>query len=157
MGILVNIIYNRGIGNDTTEGLKTRLNNSIFDLKPHTVVLLIVTNDLALLQTSPLKVATNIKEIIKSVKEKLPNVKIILQSIYPVNADLSPMTVLPRQNKDIKAINDLISKIDDVTYVDLYSKLELDGKLNPKYSVEGLHINEEGYELITHELKLHLK
>ncbi len=67
------------------------------------------------------------------------------------------MTVLPRQNKDIKAINDLISKIDDVTYVDLYSKLELDGKLNPKYSVEGLHINEEGYELITHELKLHLK
>lgn len=150
-------VYNRGIGGDTTVGLKTRLDLSIFDLKPKTVVLMIGTNDLALLKTTPEIVAKNIEEIILTIKAKMPNVKIILQSIYPVNETMSPMTVLPRTNNDIIKINQLLAQIQQVIYVDVYSHLIKDNKLNPAYSVEGLHINEEGYELITNILKVHLK
>ncbi len=150
-------VYNRGIGGDTTVGLKTRLDVSVFDLKPKTVILMIGTNDLALLKTTPETVAQNIKEIIETIKNQLPDTKIILQSIYPVNETMSPMTVLPRKNADIIKINQILAQLQKVIYVDVYSHLLKDGKLNPAYSVEGLHLNEQGYEVITNLLKIHLK
>src|SRR5690606_20941874 len=109
-------VYNRGIGGDTTVGLKTRLDVSIFDLNPKTVILMIGTNDLALLKTTPETVAKNIEEIIQIIKAKMPEVKIILQSIYPVNESMSPMTVLPRTNSDIIKINQLLAQIQQVIY-----------------------------------------
>ncbi len=150
-------VYNRGIGGDTTVGLKTRLDVSVFDLKPKTVILMIGTNDLALLKTTPETVAQNIKEIIETIKKELPSTKIILQSIYPVNESMSPMTVQPRKNADIIKINQILAQLQQVIYVDVFSHLEKDGVLNPEYSVEGLHINEQGYEVITNLLKVHLK
>lgn len=150
-------VYNRGIGGDTTVGLKTRLDVSVFDLKPKTVILMIGTNDLALLKTTPETVAQNIKEIIEIIKKELPSTKIILQSIYPVNESMSPMTVQPRKNADIIKINQILAQLQQVIYVDVFSHLEKDGVLNPEYSVEGLHINEQGYEVITNLLKVHLK
>ncbi len=150
-------VYNRGIGGDTTVGLKTRLDVSVFDLKPKIVVLMIGTNDLALLETTPETIAGNIEDVVKEIKKRLPDTKIILQSIYPVNESMSPMTVLPRKNSDITRINQLLSQIQQVIYIDVYSHLVRDGVLNPAYSVEGLHINEQGYEIITEILKVHLK
>ena len=146
-------VYNRGIGGDTTEGLLTRLDVSVFDLNPAKVSILIGTNDFALLNTSPKEIYERILEVIKKIKLFDPQIDIILQSVYPVNSDLSPMTVLPRQNSGISKLNDMLKQVEEVTYVDLYSLLvDSNQKLNPMYTVEGLHINEQGYELIAKSL-----
>ncbi|MDI6453112.1 GDSL-type esterase/lipase family protein [Peloplasma aerotolerans] len=151
-------VYNRGIGGDTTKGLLSRLHLSIFDLEPKIVVILIGTNDFALLKTTVEEVYMNIELIVKKIKIKLPKTKIILQSVYPVNETLSPMTVLPRKNEIIRKLNDLLSQIKDVEYVQLFDLLiDEHGQLNKKYTVEGLHINEQGYALITKTLDEYLK
>jgi len=146
-------VYNRGIGGDTTEGLLRRLDVSVFDLKPTKVILLIGTNDFAILKSSPQEIFNRIESIISTIRNFDINIQIILQSVYPVNSKLSPMTVLPRSNAQISSLNGMLKTIPNVTYVDLYQLLiDQHDQLNPLYTVEGLHINEMGYALITETL-----
>lgn len=149
-------VYNRGIGGDTTLGVIKRLKCSIYDLNPLKVVLLIGTNDLELLKPTKEELINNIKKIIKEIKNFNKNIEIILLSILPVNPNLSKITVGSRSNKLIKEVNLGLSKLESVKYMDLYSVFEKDNLLNPEYSVEGLHINEKGYQAITDILIKHL-
>ncbi|PKK87615.1 MAG: lysophospholipase [Tenericutes bacterium HGW-Tenericutes-7] len=150
-------VYNRGIGGDTTQGLLTRLDLSVFDLNPSHVFLLIGTNDFALLDAKPEEVFQRILTITKMIKEKKPQTKIFVQSIYPVNVTMDKNTVYPRNNKDIQKCNQLLKTIECATYIDVYSILvDQNNHLKKEYSVEGLHINEEGYEHITTLLKSYL-
>jgi lysophospholipase L1-like esterase len=149
-------VYNRGIGGDTTEGLKKRLEESVFELRPQAVVLLIGTNDLALLKSTPETIAANIRDIIVTIQTRLPECRILLESVYPVIPDGKEPP--ERDNADICRINDLISAIPGVEYVDLHSQLrDENGNLRAEYTVEGLHINQTGYALITQELRRRLK
>jgi lysophospholipase L1-like esterase len=143
-------VYNRGIGGDTSRGLLTRLDTSVFALNPKTVVILIGTNDFALLETTVSEVAGRIQEIIAKIKERLPETRIILQSVYPVNKQLDAFSVAQRNNERIRELNESLKTIPGVIYLDLYSRLaDEEGNLLPQYTVEGLHISPDGYELIT--------
>src|SRR5690606_14684002 len=150
-------VYNRGIGGDTTEGLLTRLDTSIFQLMPDKVVLLIGTNDFSLLKTTKRKIIENINQIVQEIQQKLPKTKIILQSIYPVNENINPFSVLPRNNADIQAVNQQLAQIKGITFIDMFDLLEKDGKLNAKYSHDGLHLNALGYTKVTEKLKPYLE
>mgnify|MGYP003308381375 CR=1 FL=1 len=59
-------------------------------------------------------------------------------------------------NNDINSINEAIRNMcgrKNVTYIDIYSKLvDNTGVLNVNYTKDGLHINEDGYKVITSEL-----
>lgn len=147
------LVYNRGIGGDTTVGVMKRMDVSVHELKPSAVVILIGTNDFALLKTSVDEIFFRIKEIVLDIKAKNPTCKIIIQSVYPVNETLDPMTVLPRKNEDIDLLNSKLQTIEDITYVDLFSKLKDEsGRFNKIYTLEGLHVSPKGYELITEAL-----
>lgn len=151
------LVYNRGIGGDTTVGLLSRLNESIFELQPRTVVLLIGTNDFALLKTTPEQVRDNMKTIVSQIKAMLPSANIILESIYPVNPALDRFSVGDRSNRIIRETNRLLKSLRDVTYVDLAVLLANEaGDLSPEFTVEGLHINQNGYALIAKTLKPYL-
>jgi len=150
-------VYNRGIGGDTSEGLLKRLDESIFDLEPKTVVLLIGTNDLALLKTTDVIIANNISLIIQKIHEKLPNTLILLQSIYPINSTIDPFSVSARHNDDIRKVNLLLKDVKNVTYIDLDQDLsDEQGNLAKDLTVEGLHINANGYEVITRKIMPYL-
>lgn len=152
------LVYNRGIGGDTTVGLLKRLNESAIDLIPKQIVLLIGTNDFGVLNEKPFAVSERIREIILELKKALPATDIVLLSVYPVNNTLDAFSVGSRKIEDIMELNRLISTIPDVTYIDLYSKLcDESNRLNPKLTIEGLHINAEGYRLITNTLLPYLK
>ncbi len=147
-------VYNRGIGGDTSLGILKRLDESVYKLKPKRVVLLIGTNDLAVLKITNAEIVENIKEIIINIKKNNKETTIYVQSIYPVNENLNPRVVKPRKNKDIRAINQMLKELKDIVYIDMYNKLaDEQGNLNVKYTIEGLHINPLGYELITNYLK----
>ncbi|NLN51171.1 MAG: lysophospholipase [Acholeplasmataceae bacterium] len=147
-------VYNRGISGDTTVGVLKRLEQSVFQLKPGIVVILIGTNDLALLTQSTKEVSERIKEIVKAIRAELKTVKIILQSIYPVNYSVNKASVNLRTNTLIKEINQQLKIIKDITYLDIYSLLiDETGNLNKNYTDDGLHINNLGYEFIAKQLK----
>lgn len=58
-------------------------------------------------------------------------------------------------NSKIQKINQLISeKIKDkeIVYIDVFSDMLKDETLNMEYSYDGLHLNPNGYELITYRL-----
>lgn len=144
------VVYNRGIGGDTTEGLLRRMDESIFELNPEIVVLLMGTNDFGVLNASVEDVFIRMEKIVSLIQEKLPKTKIILQSVYPVNPRIDPISVGLRKNRDIKLLNEKYASINNIIYLDLYAKLiDDEGNLSKDYSVEGLHINATGYEKIT--------
>ena len=151
--------YNRGIGGDTTEGLLRRMDESIFDLEPSKIVLLIGINDFELVKDStPNTIYQNILKIIALIKERLPEAEIIWESLYPVNKSgdkkIDIASVINKDNEKIKEVNSLIKDIKGVTYVDMYSKLvDEKGMLNIDYTMEGLHVNSFGYHVVTKEIR----
>jgi lysophospholipase L1-like esterase len=147
-------VYNRGIGGDTSRGLLTRLNESVFELKPKKVFLNIGTNDLDLINDGLDAIFTRISEVIKKILDSDKELELYFISIYPVNPDISD-TVGKRNNKDIKELNQRISKIKGITYINLYDLMTKDDKLNPDYTLEGLHMNQNGYEIIKTEIQNH--
>ncbi len=151
-------VYNRGIGGDTTEGLLRRMHASIFNLKPKIVIILMGTNDFGVLNASIDDVFERMKKIVAQIHSKDKHIKIILQSVYPVNPDLDGLSVGNRNNTDIIALNRLYQSIEDVTYINMFELLtDAYGRLKKEYTVEGLHINQNGYEVITREIKKYIE
>jgi lysophospholipase L1-like esterase len=147
-------VYNRGIDGDTTVGLLKRLDLSIFDLKPTTVVLQIGTNDLQVEGITKDLTIVNIQKIVKAIQTTLPAIHLILVSLYPVNLSIDKLVnkfiVGPRTNEDIKSINQAIANIQGVKFVNVYPHLlNEDKELNMQYSKEGLHLSLAGYATIT--------
>lgn len=152
------LVYNRGIGGDTTEGLLKRMDVSIFDLKPKTVIFLMGTNDFVLLNKTAEQVAETIESIIKLIKSNHPDIHIIIQSIYPVNPLIDSFTVGKRSNRIIQETNALLKMIKDITFLDVYPLLsDASGHLKTEYSHDGLHVNMHGYKIITQAIKEILK
>lgn len=148
-------VYNRGIGGDTTSALSSRLSESVFELNPKVVVLLIGINDFALKEgTTPKTLASSIENIVKEIKTHLPTTKIILEAIYPVNKSNAPKidrgSVDNKDNALINETNALLKNIKGVNFLDLSSYLkDENGELKLEYTREGLHLNAKGYFAIT--------
>lgn len=143
-------VYNRGIGGDTSEGVLRRLNESVYQIKPNKVFLLIGTNDLVSSSFSLDKTIQNIKEIVQNIHAYNPSLKIYLLSILPVNDTIDKTTVGPRKNDIIIKINHELKKIKAVKYVDMFiNLLGSDHLLDRKFTIEGLHLNHQGYEVMT--------
>lgn len=151
--------YNRGISGDTTGGMFKRLESNILAIEPTTLVFLGGTNDLGH-GYSPQQIAANIEQILKRTRESLPDCKIIVQSVYPVNPYKRPPflnAVKSRKNSDIDTLNSLLPDICDkygAIFVDIHSLLvDEDGNLNKDYTMDGLHIKAEGYKIISKAIK----
>lgn len=147
-------VYNRGIDGDTTVGLSKRLDLSIFDLKPTLLVLQIGTNDLQVQGLPKEQTVENLQGIITTIQEKMPSLKILLVSLYPVNQTTDKLVnriiVGPRKNEDLQWMNSEYQKIPGVTFVNVYPELlDENGDLNMQFSKEGLHLSLAGYAKIT--------
>jgi len=152
-------VYNRGIGGDTTVGLLKRMDESVFDLRPKIVVLMIGTNDFAMLpNATKTTVYRNTLSIVQLIQNRLPDTKIILESIYPIyehdNPKIDKASIGNKTNHMIRHTNALLKTIPNVTFVDMdpYLKDER-GDFKLEYTMEGLHANTLGYQVITKVLK----
>lgn len=147
-------VYNRGIGGDTTSGLLKRMNESVYELSPKVVVLLIGINDFALKEgTTPKSLASSIEGIVNEIHLHLPTTKIILEAIYPVNKSGAKIDHGSVDNKDNGLINEtnaLLKDVKGVRFLDLTNVLkDENGELKLEYTREGLHLNAKGYFAIT--------
>jgi beta-glucosidase len=141
---------NLGISGDKTEHVLWRLEHGELDgLAEGTklVVMMIGTNNLGNAPTaSPEDTAEGIKCLVKTIRQKLPESKILLLGVFPRGKEAEN----PFRSK-IKKINDTISKLDDgkqVKYLDIADAfLDKDGVLPPDVMPDQLHPNAHGYEL----------
>lgn len=143
-------VYNRGISGDTSNRLLERLEENVLSIKPANIVLLIGTNDLNC-SADIYCIIDNIEKMIDLTAEKCPDSRLILLGVYPVG-DNQGM----RSNEDIINLNARLaelSKTKNIIFLDLFDKLsDKDGKLNAAYTYDGLHLNAQGFEIVTNNL-----
>ncbi|NLK67917.1 MAG: lysophospholipase [Clostridiaceae bacterium] len=153
-------IINRGIGGDTTDGVLKRMPESVYDLSPSKVFILIGTNDIGENKDEE-HVIYNIAQIIQKIQDNCPDARIYLQSIYPVSKakdkKIRKVIVKKRNNEIISRINVELEKLAQekgIVYIDVYSHLVDDeGNLKLDYTVEGLHLTVNGYKVVSDILR----
>ena len=149
-------IINQGIEGNITENVLERLQTGVYDYNVKKVILLIGTNDIGD-QEDPIE---NIKLIINKIKSHDNSIEIIVESIYPINntknSKIKKDVVGTRNNEKIKETNKKIKEIckeKNITYVNVYDKLtDKNGNFKLEYTIEGLHISDDGCKKITNVL-----
>ena len=100
---------NRGIGGYITDELLANLDVCILDLAPAVLFLNIGTNDLSMAERSIGDVMANYREILRRVREALPETRIVLMAYYPVNPDAAADFMKPvlkiRSNEKLREAN----------------------------------------------------
>lgn len=138
---------NAGVAGDTTDWMLDRLEDSVLTYEPDILVLLGGINDL-LRGSDDEQIVANLMTIVDTVRERVPKVQILVQSIYPIG-DEDNLYWTGR----IRAINsrlESLAKEHHYSYVNLFDPLsESDGRLGPRYSYDGLHPNEAGYSVVS--------
>lgn len=148
-------VYNSGIAGNMTKDILDNMENRVFVYNPTKVFILIGTNDLVYSGLDNDGIKNNIEEIINKIYEKNSNIKIYLESIYPVNNSINKEIVETRTNDNIKDLNNKIEKIcnNKCTYINMYDNLtDKNGNMKRIYTVDGLHLNKIGYKVITNKL-----
>ena len=152
--------YNRGIAGDVTQGVIDRLQVSVFDLEPKAVVLMIGINDINIGKESDY-IVNNYKTILDKMKSTLPNTSVFTMSILPMNDMMSKAVDVDKQNSKVMNINTSIKSLTEernYTYIDLNSLVkDENGKLISSYSNDGLHLNDNGFNVWTSTLKPYLQ
>ena len=144
------LVYNRGIGGDTSNRLLERFERNVLNLEPTTIALLIGTNDINRGANNQY-IIDNTEKLIRLAKEKCPGVNIVLEAVYPVNNLINSQG--KRNNHRIKDLNkglEGLAAMMGVEFVDMTEQLaDKYGILRKKYTYDGLHVNAPAYEVIT--------
>ena len=146
-------VVNSGVGGNLTDDILNNLQDRAYKYNPSTVFLLIGTNDVNQNKSAE-DIYDNIEKIVEEIQIHLPRARIIVLSILPSAETWS----LDDSNDKRVKINDMLKKQyhkSDVQYIDLYSilKEEDSNKINKDYTTDGLHLNKNGYALISKKIK----
>lgn len=148
---------NFGIGGDTTQNVHWRITNGELDgLSPKAIVLMIGTNNFGLHNDKPEDVARGVDALVKTLRTKLPNAKILLLGMFP--RDAKPDTDF---RKRIKSGNEQIAKLaddKDIHFLDIGGKFLADDGALPKETMpDFLHLSPKGYEIWADAMEPSLK
>ena len=145
------IAFNRGIGGDTAKGVYDRMEVSVFALRPALVVLLIGINDINNHKKDNAVILGYYEKILSAIKERLPETRVIAQSVYPVYS--KGASDIGKNNAQIVSLNEgirALTKKYGYIYAPTWERLtDKEGKLAAAYADDGLHPNEEGYKVIS--------
>lgn len=161
------IIYNRGIGGFTTDDMLQYMEEMVFATEPSKIFINIGTNDISRPEYRLEMLMKNYEKIISLIQERLPGIEIYMMAYYPVNEtdkipegqDGSAM-FKTRTNKNIRIANAAAEKLAGKMgcyFIDVNDGLtDESGKLKREYTVEGIHMYGNGYQVILNNLKEYL-
>jgi lysophospholipase L1-like esterase len=144
--------FNRGIGGQTTPQMLVRMYPDVINLHPSVMVMLAGTNDIAH-NTGP-ETIQMIQDNFRAMAElaQTHNIKIVICSLTPVSDYTVRKQTAQRPPSDIRLLNEWLKKFADqihAAYVDYHAALaDANGYLKEGYSMDGLHPNDKGYELM---------
>ncbi len=131
--------FNLGYAGDRTEHILWRIENGELEgVDPKVLILLVGTNNTGFRSDESGQTAFAIEKIVLSIREKLPNTKIILTALFPrEELPTDPLRII---NDDI---NKRIAKLDDgksIFFLDIgHLFLEESGRLRMDLMGDGLH------------------
>ena len=108
---------------------------------------------------SPKYVADNIFKIANIITNYSPKTKIFIHTILPINNDqyievkkvnynFLQNNFIPSINKQVEETNSILKSNKKYRVIDLHSIfINQDMKMNPNLSTDGVHLNENGYNL----------
>lgn len=141
---------NFGISGDSTHHVLWRLQNGELDgIAPRVVVLMIGTNNMGM--HSPDQIAGGVEAIIKELKKKLPNVKVLLLAIFPRGEKPGEIREkVAKTNEKIKSMGD--------AWIDLTEQfVGEDGAISKEIMPDFLHLSAKGYEIWADGIREELK
>ncbi len=149
---------NRGISGDITYGVLERL-KEITEGQPAKVFILIGINDIQHNIPDSL-IVNNYRRIIRQIKAESPKTKIYFHTLLPVNNEFTQFKKHYNKDEHIAYVNAELKKIgaaENITVIDLHPHfLNADKKLDKRYTMDGLHLNAEGYRVWAAVLKPYL-
>ena len=136
---------NFGIDGDQTQHVLWRIDHGNFDgIKPKLIVIMLGTNNAG--HNTPGEVAEAMGLIVKRLREKLPDTKLLLLGIFPrgSKADDALRVANTKANAEF-------SKLADgkwIHFLDIGQNfLTANGTISPEIMPDGLHPNAKGYEI----------
>lgn len=136
-------LANRGISGDTSRGVLVRLDHDVLGLEPVGVVLLVGTNDIEE-GASPEVIAGNVRRILERIRERRPDLPVIVCDVFPSAASMR------RPAATIRRLNDLVAKVTpsfpNVTRLETWQLFATaQGDARPSEFPDLLHLNDAGY------------
>ena len=155
-------VLNRGIGGQTTHGVRERL-EEVVRHQPRLIVLECGTNDLAA-NDSVETVAASYEALLDELRARLPHgVLLWPQSVFPVHPGkwrgLAPKDSAQKAeqlNAQIRELNVLLLQMaakHGLSFHDVSAHLEEDGVLKSSCTLDGTHLNGEGYRVWREAMK----
>ena len=164
-------IYNRGVGGFTTLDMLENMEEQIFGTEPSKIFINIGTNDISDASRSFEAVLEsmleNYERILTQIKERLPETEVYMMAYYPVNeTDKVPETewagemFANRNNRNLPIANEAVKKLAEKMgyhYIDVNAGLcDERGMLRREFTVEGVHMYANGYQVVLKNLKPYL-
>ena len=151
-------VKNRGIRSDIIPGVQKRL-EQVGKGHPKKIFLLIGINDVSHGHSVD-KLAERYETLVNEIRHRSPETQLYLQSIMPINNDYGVYRNLKGKENTIVEFNKRIKEIaekNDLEYIDLWPFLaDKNGKLNKKYTNDGLHLTGPGYRAWTNGIRSYL-
>ncbi len=149
------VVRNRGISGDITFGVLERL-HEVTEGAPAKVFILIGINDIS--RNIPDSVIIgNYEKMIRRIKRESPKTKIYFQTLMPVNNNFTQFKNHYNKDEHILFVNESLKALaakEKITLIDLYPHfLDSEKKMDKKYTIDGLHLNAEGYKVWAEVLK----
>ena len=150
------IVYNRGVGGWRTEEMLDCLEEMVITLQPRRVFINIGTNDLSDASVTIPALIDRYEAILARIEGAVPGVEIVMMAYYPINYDAAAEDMKPclriRTNERIREANQAVEALAGRRghrFINVNAPLTDDqGRLMAAYTIEGMHIKEEGYRAI---------
>ena len=158
------VVYNRGIGGFTTEDMLRNMEEMVFAVKPRKIFINIGTNDIGSQGYRLEKLMENYGKIITQIRERLLEAEIYMMAYYPVNetdklpeGEWAKTMFLTRTNENIsianKAVEEMAGRM-GCHFINVNQGLTDEaGKLKKEFTVEGIHMFANGYEVVLENLR----
>ncbi|MDE7331652.1 MAG: lysophospholipase [Lachnospiraceae bacterium] len=164
---MTQVIYNRGIGGFTTDDMLLNMEEMVFAVEPSRIFINIGTNDIGNPDYRLEALVENYGKIIAEIQKRLPEAEITMLAYYPVNetdklpeGDWGKTLFSTRTNENIKIANTAVEKLAEkmgCRFLDVSSGLtDENGKLKKEYTIEGIHMYANGYQVVLDNLKKYL-
>ena len=161
------VIYNRGIGGFTTTDMLQHMEEMVFGTEPSSIFINIGTNDIGSPDYQLEALLERYEEIISRIQERLPQAEITMMAYYPVNetdkipeGEWGKTAFVTRTNENIAIANDAVEKLAAkmrCRFINVNEGLTDErGKLKKEFTIEGIHMYANGYQVVLNNLKKYL-
>lgn len=158
------VIYNRGIGGYTIPEMLESMEEQIFELEPSKIFINIGTNDISRPEETTEQLISDYRKVLTQIKDRLPQAKVYMMAYYPVNvqvaarqpwpdADKAAKLRLERLDESNKAVSELAQEF-GYSFIDVNKGLTGDdGQTKEEYSIDGIHMWSDAYEVVFENMK----